>query len=188
MAKPEVFISVDIEADGPIPGEFSMLSLGAAAFFEGSLKPVGTFSANLKPLPGAKQNPSTMEWWATKPDAWAEATKDAEDPVEVMSAFRDWVQSFGARPVFVGYPVAWDFCFVYWYYWKFIGEQPPWGHQGLDIKTLAWTRLGGNYHHTTKSRSPKRWFAGTERDLAHRAVDDAVSQGVLFLNILKDKA
>ena len=29
---PEIYVSIDVEADGPIPGDHSMLSLGAAAF------------------------------------------------------------------------------------------------------------------------------------------------------------
>ena len=29
---PEIYLSVDVEADGPIPGPYSMLSFGIAAF------------------------------------------------------------------------------------------------------------------------------------------------------------
>ena len=58
----EIYISTDIEADGPIPGLYSMLSLGAAAF-----KPDGAiedeFSENLTCLPDATEDPDTMDWW-----------------------------------------------------------------------------------------------------------------------------
>ena len=38
----ECYVSIDIEADGPIPGTYSMLSLGAAAFdSEGNLHDTG---------------------------------------------------------------------------------------------------------------------------------------------------
>lgn len=30
--KPEIYVSTDIEADGPIPGQNSMLSFGSAAY------------------------------------------------------------------------------------------------------------------------------------------------------------
>ena len=42
----EIYISVDIETDGPIPGPNSMLSFGAAAFSDDG-KLVDTHSANL---------------------------------------------------------------------------------------------------------------------------------------------
>ena len=58
----EIYVSTDIEADGPIPGPNSMLSIGAAAFLHDKTL-VSTFSANLEPLPGAAGDVKTMEWW-----------------------------------------------------------------------------------------------------------------------------
>lgn len=187
MANQEIWVSVDIEANGPIPGEYSMLSLGATALFAKNVPRV-SFYKKLKPLPGARQHPDTMAWWAQHPEAWEEVISGQEDPSTVMHAFKEWLESLGGRPVFVGYPVAWDFTHVFWYYWKFVGEQPPWGHQGLDIKTVAMMRLGTSYSNTTKSRFPRRWFAGADRELAHRAVDDAAAQEFLLRNILMDEA
>lgn len=65
----ETFIIVDVEADGPIPGPYSMLSLGAAAC-DSSGKLLDTFEANFKTLPGAKTHPVVMEWWSKWPQAW----------------------------------------------------------------------------------------------------------------------
>jgi len=42
----EVYISVDIEASGPIPGEYSMLSLGACVVEN----PTKTFYIEFKPI------------------------------------------------------------------------------------------------------------------------------------------
>ena len=60
----EVYISIDIEADGPIPGGNSMLSLGAAAFELGSgnRTPIDLYEVNLQPLPTATPDPDTMAW------------------------------------------------------------------------------------------------------------------------------
>ena len=49
---PEIYVSTDVEADGPIPGPHSMLSFGSAAFRQDKTL-VSTFSANLELLPGA---------------------------------------------------------------------------------------------------------------------------------------
>jgi len=75
----EIYISADIEADGPMPGPHSMLSIGAAAYTADKVL-VSTFSANLETLPGAQPHPKTAEWWATQPDAWAACRKDLQPP------------------------------------------------------------------------------------------------------------
>ena len=59
---PEIYISTDIETDGPIPGPNSMLSFASAAFMPDKTM-IGTFSANLHVLPGAAGDPKTMAWW-----------------------------------------------------------------------------------------------------------------------------
>ncbi len=86
MTDREIYVSTDIEADEPIPGPNSMLSIGSAAFeFDGTV--LATFSANPEPLPGASSDPVTMEWWAQHPDAWAAVRSDPEQPVVVMQRY-----------------------------------------------------------------------------------------------------
>ena len=53
MSSKEIYVSTDVEADGPIPGPNSMLSFGSAAY-SGGKELIGTFSANLETLPGAQ--------------------------------------------------------------------------------------------------------------------------------------
>ena len=62
----EIYVSVDIEADGPIPGDNSMLSIGSAAYDE-SESLLSTFSANILPLQAGQQNPITMDFGASNP-------------------------------------------------------------------------------------------------------------------------
>jgi hypothetical protein len=184
----EIYVSIDIEADGPIPGLNSMLSLGAAAFSisqdRRTWSQVGTFQANLKQLPEATPNPETMKWWATQPEAWAKATEQSEDPAVVMPRFVDWVKSLPGKPVLAGYPITYDFLFVYWYTVKFTGFPAPFGFSGLDIKTLAMDRLGCNFREATKRKMPKSWFLGSPPH-THQALDDAIGQGVLLMNLLR---
>lgn len=49
--KTEIYVSTDVEADGPIPGINSMLSFGSAAYLADKTL-VGTFTVNLQTLPG----------------------------------------------------------------------------------------------------------------------------------------
>ena len=53
---PEIYVSTDIETDGPIPGPHSMLSFASAAY-RADKTLVGTFSANLHTLPDAAGHP-----------------------------------------------------------------------------------------------------------------------------------
>jgi hypothetical protein len=108
---PEVYVSTDIEADGPIPGPHSMLSSASAAFTAAG-KQVGTFSANLTTLPGAAGEEKTMAWWQTQPDAWAACRKETRDPGQVMPEYVAWLKQLPGKPVFVAYPAAYDFLFA----------------------------------------------------------------------------
>ena len=51
----EIYVSTDVETDGPIPGPHSMLSLASAAFMHDGTR-LGTFAANLETLPGAEDS------------------------------------------------------------------------------------------------------------------------------------
>jgi hypothetical protein len=176
----EVYVSTDVEADGPIPGPHSMLSFASAAFLADKT-PVGTFAANLETLPGAAGDPRTMDWWRGQPDAWAACRADPRDPAVVMPEYVRWVRALPGRPVFVAYPAAYDFLFVYWYLMRFAGES-PFSHSALDIKTYAMALLGGEYREATKRNMPGEWFDPLPH--THVALDDARGQGALFCNML----
>ena len=182
----EIYVSIDIEADGPIPGEYSMLSLGAAAFdvtSKNPRKPISTFEVNILPLPDAKQDPDTMQFWARNKEAWNYVTSNQVGAAAAMRDFKVWVEKLPGNPVLIGYPVTFDFMFVYWYYVKMIGSRPVFGFQGLDIKTLAMDKLSLHYRGTTKKRFPKHWSDGAPRH-THKALDDAIGQGIILVNML----
>ncbi|GIF25499.1 hypothetical protein BJ973_003776 [Actinoplanes tereljensis] len=183
MARPEIYVSTDVEADGPIPGPHSMLSFASAAFTAGK-ELVGTFSANLVTLPGAEGNPDTMAWWATQPEAWAACRADQEEPAAAMIRYREWLEGLPGKPVFVGYPAAYDFMFVYWYLIRFAGSS-PFSHSALDIKTYAMALLGTDYRATAKRSMPRSWFDDAPH--THVALDDAIEQGALFCAMLAER-
>ena len=176
----EIFVSTDVEADGPIPGPHSMLSFASAAF-RADKTLIGTFEANLATLPGAQGDPRTMKWWNGQPEAWAACRTNPRDPVAVMTEYVAWLKSLPGRPVFVGYPAAYDFMFVYWYLIRFAGES-PFSHSALDIKTYAMALLGTEYRESVKRNMPKNWFDNLPH--THVALDDAKGQGALFCNML----
>jgi hypothetical protein len=176
----EIYVSTDIESDGPIPGPNSMLSFASTAFRDDKSL-VSTFAANLDLLPGATGDAKTMQWWSTQPDAWAATRRDCRPPAVVMPEYVAWLKALPGKPVFVAYPAAYDFMFVYWYMIRFAGES-PFSHSALDIKSLVMAALGTEYRESTKRNMPRGWFE--DKPHSHVALDDAIGQGVLFCNAL----
>ncbi len=178
----EIYVSTDVETDGPIPGPHSMLSLGSAAY-TADKQLVATFSANLDTLEHASAHPKTAEWWATQPQAWAACRQDLEAPEAAMRRYIEWVKSLPGKPVFVAYPAGFDFLFVYWYLIRFVGES-PFSHSALDVKSFAMAVMKTNYRDSTKRNMPKHWFDPLPH--THVALDDAIEQGAMFCNMLQD--
>jgi hypothetical protein len=163
---PELYFSIDVETNGPIPGPYSMLSIGAAAFLANGTMLAETFSANLEPL-GTKKtslsevlrfyvdddgvregHPETIKWLHGKKreQAYQALQKDKKPPAKAMREFADWVKRLAdeqnARPVFVSFS-SFDFMFVHWYLEYLLGDEGKdlFSHSGLDIKTFAMATL-----------------------------------------------
>lgn len=178
----EIYVSTDVETDGPIPGQNSMLSFASAAYLADKTL-VATFEANLELLPGAIADPKTMAWWEQQAEAWEACRTDPQSPQVAFGNYLDWLKALPGAPVFVGYPAAFDFMFVYWYLMKFTGES-PFSHSALDIKTLAMAVMKSEYREVSKNTMPKRWLDPLPH--THKALDDAIEQGALFCNILSE--
>ncbi len=179
--RPEIYLSTDIESDGPLPIQNSMLSLGTAAFTEHG-KLIATFSANIMTLLGAVADPKTMAWWATNQKAYDATRTDLEEPFVAMTRYVEWIEQLPGKPVFVGYPAGYDFLFVYTYLLRFAGRS-PFSFSAIDVKTFAMATLKLPYRKVSKKTMPARWF---DENLPHThvALDDAIEQGHLFCKML----
>jgi hypothetical protein len=178
----EIYVSTDVETDGPIPGPHSMLSFASAAHRPDKTV-VSTFSANLEELSGAKPHPATMDWWNQRREEYEATRRNTLDPAEAMRRYVFWLKGLPDRPVFVAYPAGFDFLFVYWYLIRFTGES-PFSISALDIKTYAMAMLKCDYRDAVKRNMPKRWFDDLPH--THQALDDALEQGALFCNMLAE--
>jgi hypothetical protein len=185
-ALPELYVSVDIEADGPCPGLFSMLSFGMAAFTV-EKRLVGTFSRNLRVLDGARSDERTMAWWATpqNADAYRKSRENLEYPRAAMMDARAWLETMKrhGRPVLCGAPSGFDFTFIYYYFQRELGESPV-GFASLDLRSYAAAVLRRQYRQVGKKSFPPEWI---DEDLPHThvALDDAIEQGCILINMLR---
>jgi len=177
---PEVFVSVDVEASGPAPGRYSLLSLGACLVDD----PARTFYAELQPLVEA----ATAEAMAVHNLDLATLKRDGLPPAEAMKRFEAWLKAVvpdGALPVFVGFNAAFDWMFVADYFDRFLGRN-PFGHTALDLKAYYMGLTGGAWSDTTKRALAVRYPDHPE--LTHNALQDAIDQAALFRRMRADRS
>lgn len=187
MSRSEIFVSIDVETDGPSPGLNSMLSLGAAAFLPRSddgtaWEETSLWYATLSPLAGTAQNPDTMAWWETQPEAKAEVLRNCRLPREAIPQFVSWCEQLPGKPIAVAWPDAFDFAFVNYYCWRFASRNPL-GFAACDIRSYA-NGLAGYPSYYGLPEQEIREMAGpvdTAGLRPHVALDDAIEQGRLFM-------
>jgi hypothetical protein len=162
-----------------------MLSLASAAYLADKTL-LSQYSANLQTLPGAAAHPATQEWWEHQPPGVREASRrNPRPPEEVTAEYLAWLHSLPGKPVFVGWPAAWDFMWVYWYLVRFTGHR-PFGETALDIRSYAMGMRRSEFWKTARSYLPRRWFDDLPH--THIALDDALEQGALFCNMVSENA
>lgn len=179
MVKPikqEKYISVDVETAGPIPGEFSMLSLGACVVGE----TYKAFYIELKPI----NNNFTKRAIEISKLSIEGLKEKGKSPSEAMRKFKEWVEkvSGDARPVFVGFNATFDWMFTHWYFMKFFGED-PFGISGLDIKAYYMSRKNCKWGETFKKKIRSDYPSQAKH--THNALDDAIEQAEIFEKMLR---
>lgn len=167
----EIYISVDIEASGPIPGEYSMLSLGACVVSDTTR----TFYSELKPL-NDNFIDKALEVSGFSLD---ELKNKGAEPATAMAKFDAWIKQVAGdnRPVFLAFNATFDWSFTHWYFIKFLNRD-PFGISGLDIKAYFMGKHNLNWNDTTKKGS--RQFYQLNKPHTHNALDDAIEQAELF--------
>ena len=172
MTMIEIFISVDVETAGPIPGEYSLLSIGACLVDDDTK----SFSALLKPI-NKNVDPAALEVTGLSLDR---LTQDGEEPSIVMKRFGDWIGSMvgeGEIPVFVGFNAPFDWSFVNYYFHRFAGTN-PFGFTALDIKAYYMGATGCSWRDTRSSEISRKLNSIGKGD--HDALHDAKFQAELF--------
>lgn len=181
------FISVDVEASGPLPGIHDLLSIGAEVISFDGLRYVPSGNKmywELKPIFGGVV-PEAME--VNRMDLEA-LSRDGIHPTEVAREFDAWVRAASSPKdpaVFVGYVANFD--------WAYINDlflrndiENPFGYRALDFRSLAMGVL------------PKPWQEIKHAALAaevgvsmphpkdaHNALVDARHQAELFCALLE---
>lgn len=168
----EVLVSVDVEASGPVPGEYSLLSIGACVMDDEN----ETFSCELKPI-NRNAVPAAMKVTGMSLDILA---RTGLEPEEAMKRFESWASGLARRDgslVFVGFNAAFDWSFVNYYFHRFLGRN-PFGIAPIDIKSYYMGATGCDWAET-RSRSIAKSLAPA-RTPNHEALQDALFQAEIF--------
>lgn len=153
------YIIVDVEADGPIPADYSMVCFGAV-LFDDALQT--TFYGRTAPI-AANFVPEALAVSGFSREQHA----SFDDPKAVMEKFAAWLtQHARGRPVFVSDNVAFDWQWINFYFHRFTGRN-PFGFSGRRIGDL----YAGLMRDAGKASEWKK-FRVTRH--THHPVDDAV--------------
>lgn len=176
---PELYVAVDVEADGPIPGPFSMISLGMSVVG----KPDLTFYTEIKPI-SDDFVPRALAVSGLDRDR---LLRKAPAPEAAMKMAAQWVNRLkkNGRPVFLAGPAVWDGMFVHWYFMKFNGSSPfgPTG-SGVDLRSYWMGHQGREWRESRKGRI-KNELELIGLPPTHHAGEDARELAEVFRAILE---
>jgi hypothetical protein len=176
---PELYVATDVEADGPIPGPYSMISLGMAVAGRPELR----FYTEVRPI-SDEFVPAALAVSGLDRDR---LLREAPTPEVAMAAAARWVNDLRSigRPVFLAAPAVFDGMFVHWYFLRYCGISPFGATgSGVDLRSYWMGRNGcewsESHQGTIKEQLGVRGVPHT-----HHAGDDAAELAAVFAAALK---
>lgn len=122
------YVMVDVETDGPIPGDYSMVCIGAVIVEPGLSR---SFYGQLKPI-SDRFMPEALSVSSFS----REVCLAFEAPEIVMQRFHDWLsENCKKRMLFVSDNNGFDWQFMNWYFHHFLGEN-PFGFSSTNLGSL----------------------------------------------------
>ena len=163
------YIMVDIESDGAIPGDYSMISFGAVLVDDVLDR---TFYGKLKPI-SEKYIPEAL----AVSGFTREETLTFKEPTRVMKDFKEWIEKMTKeRPILISDNNGFDFMFICWYFHHFIGSN-PFGHSSQNLGSLYKGLVKDTFQNFKHLRRTKH---------THNPVDDAKGNAEALLTLKKE--
>ncbi|MFQ5720065.1 MAG: exonuclease domain-containing protein [Acidobacteriota bacterium] len=184
-----VYVCIDVEASGPVPAPYNLVSIGAVPVLPRTRagRPVwevdesNLFYVELRPLYDGFA-PEAMAVHGISRDT---LEKNGLPPREAMAALVRWTRALGRQPVFVGHNAVFDWSFVN-HYFVATGVNNPYGWKALDTKSLAAGVLGIPFLETSKENLARLLPGLGPEDTSrkHRADYDALYQARILTLLL----
>jgi DNA polymerase III epsilon subunit-like protein len=169
---------VDIEASGPTPSDYAMLSIGAATVKEARQ----SFYIELKPSSMLESEGTS----AIHGLSLEKLAKNGVEPKTALEQFEQWlldVVKVDEEPVFVAFNAPFDWMFVNDYFHRYLGRN-PFGHRALDIKALFMGMRAVEWADTSHQAISREY--GLQDTLPHHAGEDAILEAEILAKILKE--
>ena len=167
-----MYIMVDVESDGPIPGDYSMISLGAVVVEQ---NPQNGFYRQIKPISDKWIPEALAVSGFTREQTFGDDFLGAK---EVMQNFEGWLKNLKTdRLMFVSDNNGFDWQWVNWYFHHFLGNN-PFGHSSTNLGSLykgAERDMFANFKHLRTTKH------------THNALDDAKGNAEAMYTILAQK-
>ena len=178
---------IDIEASGPVPSLFDMISLGAVAVHEnedGTLRIGDSFYVEIVPTaPGWDEEAEAIHGLSR-----AHLNANGVSRKQAMEDLAQWVKAStdqGTKPTFVGHNAPFDWSHVAWCY-AAEGQTNPFGYKALCTKALATGVLGVHWLDSSKETLAEALSLPSEDTTQkHRADYDAAYQALVLKGLLE---
>ena len=177
--RPACYVSVDVEASGPNPTDYDLLSIGACLAEDVAT----TFYVELQPVTG-RSVPEALAVAGLSMEALA---RTGTAPAEALAGFEAWLGEVvppAQRPLFVALNAPFDWMFVNDYFHRTL-QRNPFGHSALDIKAFYMGMRGVTWAETSMRVLAARYL--DNRSLTHHALQDAIDQAELFVQLLRER-
>lgn len=182
-----IFVSLDIEADGPSVANNNCIQIGLVACnlidnaTDENLSEwiVNKLSICIKPLEGHNENNKTKtEFWNKNLDVYNYIKSNEIDAQEAVNKISDWlfdVEKAEKIKYFVANPAAYDWMWFHYLYTKFNGKyQLPYTAKCISSMKFLLKNMGKNLS-----------IVSDKLPHTHDAVDDAIEQAFTFIKIME---
>lgn len=191
----ELYISFDVETDGPTPCVNNLLSIGMVGITK-SLQKVFTFYANITPLDGHISNADTMIFW-NKPEninACKKLFDNQKDYYDIFNNLSTQLDTLSGQYKlhFVAMPASFDWMWLKCYYEMTneynkknqLSSLYQIGYKCLCLSTVS--TIYKSLHKMSSNGFDKmiKEFGEFKPELEHDALDDARYQGIVYIKLI----
>jgi DNA polymerase III alpha subunit (gram-positive type) len=160
------YFMIDVEADGPVPGPYSMISFGAVVVEPGLSR---IFYGRLRPI-----SDNYLEDHLAVTGLSRAEVLTFDEPQTVMHNFDQWIsQHKKGKAMFISDNTGFDWMFISWYFHTFLGHNPFW-HDSIDLGSLYKGLVADTFQNFKHLR---------DTQYTHNPVDDAKGNAEALLKI-----
>ena len=184
----KLFLSFDIEADGPSPSRNSMLSIGISGLNENGQEII-SYQRNIAPHPNRVVDQRTkIEFWDKNPEIYKFVTSNqvsAEQCMKEIIELYNKLKNQGYKISWIARPAAYDWQWLNSYYHDFGPEDKPWiGFKATCISTAL------DIYSKINNLSNEAWDQlivelSQGEKMTHNPLDDARYQARVYYNLMK---